>query len=103
MFFRFKIGWGQGRLRLQRVPIYSMPYWRVSHNGQSRIECRPSAKTVVNQLGISVIAALALATSIWFAGWPWSSSANDWRVQRPTDVELRAAAELQSTTDEFKR
>jgi len=108
MFFRFKIGWGRGGLRLQRMPVYSMLYWRLSHASDSRIEYRPSGRTVLNQLGISTIAAFALAMSVWFASWPWSPAvvspfAPRKLRERPTDVELQAAAELNSVTDEFKR
>ena len=103
MQFQFKIGWGDGRSRLRRVPVYSMLYWRVSHADEELVTYRPSGRTLADQLGISALAALLLLAVTWLGGWPWSSAASDRKVQQPTDVDLRQAAELKSATDELKR
>ena len=105
MLFRFHIGWRRGGgIGFRQTPIYYMPYWRIARADANRVEYRPSERTLIHLLGMSAMAVIALAATVWFAGFPWSAgeAGSARRAAQRADAQ-RQALEMQQMADELKR
>jgi hypothetical protein len=89
MFFRFRIGKSKkGLLGVAQVPIYYVPFWRTTGSGPDYAVFRPSERTFLHLLKISLFAAVILAVITWYCGLPGSirpTAADDSRQAQPAN------------------
>jgi len=77
MFFRFRIGRSKkSLLGFAQVPVYYVPFWRTTGSGPDYVVFRPSERTFLHLLKISLCAALILGVITWYYGVPWSTREN---------------------------